>query len=203
MGRSSQEKALQNRAEIVEAASRLFRRFGVDNVSVADVMKAAGMTVGGFYKHFASKDALVQEALAHSFDQASASWQRVSSPRDYGDRIPGTIIDHYFKEKLPEQTCPMIAFAPHVSAGAAAIPSHQAYSDGTNRLFTQFLDHMRQIRAVGDDDTASEREAKVLFAAMVGAEFLARAVGNAAWVGSVQAAVSEMAGRNPAGPIAS
>ena len=59
MGRSSAEQALRNRARIVEGASRLFRERGVEAVSVADIMAAVEMTVGGFYKHFASKEALV------------------------------------------------------------------------------------------------------------------------------------------------
>ena len=57
MGRSSQEKAQENRARILQNASQLFRQHGVENVSIADVMAACGMTVGGFYKHFASKQA--------------------------------------------------------------------------------------------------------------------------------------------------
>ncbi|MFH5774383.1 TetR/AcrR family transcriptional regulator [Paracoccus sp. NGMCC 1.201697] len=190
MGRSSQEQALQNRARIVETASGLFRRSGVDSVSVADVMKAAGMTVGGFYKHFASKDALVQEALILSFSQAAESWLRISHQDKPKARGSGAIIDHYFKEKAPEQTCPMIAFAPHAPA--------EAYSKGAEKLLMQFLDHMHHARMNGCYDAASEREAKVLFAAMIGAKFLTRAAGNAEWVGSVRDAVSEMA--SPASP---
>ena len=64
MGRSSAEQALQNRASIVEIASRLFRERGIEAVSVADVMAAAGMTVGGFYKHFASKGGCFRPAAS-------------------------------------------------------------------------------------------------------------------------------------------
>jgi TetR/AcrR family transcriptional repressor of nem operon len=73
MGRSSQEQAQKNRQKIVECASRLFREFGVDNVLVADVMSAADMTIGGFYKHFESKDALVEEVFSLTFEQSSAA----------------------------------------------------------------------------------------------------------------------------------
>jgi DNA-binding transcriptional regulator YbjK len=58
MGRSSRAQAEQSRMRIVDAATALFRRHGVDAVSIADIMKAADMTQGGFYKHFTSKDAL-------------------------------------------------------------------------------------------------------------------------------------------------
>ncbi|MFJ4847215.1 MULTISPECIES: TetR/AcrR family transcriptional regulator [unclassified Streptomyces] len=67
MSRVSQAEARANRERVVEAASRLFRERGVANVSVADVMQAVGLTQGGFYKQFASKDALVAEAEAKGF----------------------------------------------------------------------------------------------------------------------------------------
>jgi TetR/AcrR family transcriptional regulator, transcriptional repressor for nem operon len=59
-------KASQSRERIVDAASRAMRRSGVRGVSVADVMKEAGLTHGGFYAHFPSRDALIAEALAHA-----------------------------------------------------------------------------------------------------------------------------------------
>lgn len=67
MSRVSQAEARANRERVVEAASRLFRQRGVANVSVVDVMRAVGLTQGGFYKQFASKDALVAEAEAKGF----------------------------------------------------------------------------------------------------------------------------------------
>ena len=61
----SREKMAENRRRILDAASRLFREKGFDAVSVAEVMKAAGLTHGGFYGHFGSKDDLVAQTLAH------------------------------------------------------------------------------------------------------------------------------------------
>ena len=63
-------KAAENRAAIVAAASRLFRERGFDGVGVAEIMQAAGLTHGGFYGNFASKDALAAEACACSFAQS-------------------------------------------------------------------------------------------------------------------------------------
>ena len=62
----SREQVQQHRERILAAASHLFRERGFDGVSVADVMKAAGLTHGGFYGHFDSKDALIREALVLS-----------------------------------------------------------------------------------------------------------------------------------------
>lgn len=86
MGRSTQEKALENRARIVDRANALFRQRGVDNVSVSDVMGACGMTVGGFYKHFDSKDALVAQACGLAFTQALKAWDEVYENADTNAR---------------------------------------------------------------------------------------------------------------------
>ena len=61
--RRSREDTAETRRRILEVASRLFRSRGIASVSVADVMGELGLTVGGFYRHFASKDALVAEAI--------------------------------------------------------------------------------------------------------------------------------------------
>jgi TetR/AcrR family transcriptional repressor of nem operon len=179
MGRSSQEQAQKNRQKIVECAARLFREFGVDNVSVAGVMSAADMTMGGFYKHFESKDALIGEVFSLTFEQSSATWRQVSE-RKYDD--PGlrsaAIVDYYLKKKGADQACPMIAFAAHVTAEAADESSRESYKSGTEVLYSQFLDHTARSRAA-DGAFSSDQEAKVLFAAMIGARLLAQSVGDA------------------------
>ncbi len=62
--RVSREQVAENRRRILEAASRLFRARGFDQVTVAEVMQAAGLTHGGFYGHFKSKDDLIAQTLA-------------------------------------------------------------------------------------------------------------------------------------------
>jgi TetR/AcrR family transcriptional regulator, transcriptional repressor for nem operon len=62
----SSDQRAENRQRILEAASRLFREHGPDGVNVADITKAAGLTHGGFYGHFTSKDALLAEAVEHA-----------------------------------------------------------------------------------------------------------------------------------------
>ena len=66
--RKSREEAAQTRRRIVEAASREFRKNGIVATGLNDLMKAAGLTHGGFYKHFASKDQLVAEATTAALD---------------------------------------------------------------------------------------------------------------------------------------
>ena len=64
--RVSREKATENRQKIVETAARLFRERGFDRVGVDAIMEGAGLTHGGFYGHFKSKDDLAAEAVTHA-----------------------------------------------------------------------------------------------------------------------------------------
>src|SRR5260370_6003258 len=66
--RRSREAAAETRKRIVRAAARKFREQGIVATGLADLMKAAGLTHGGFYKHFASKDQLVAEATTAALD---------------------------------------------------------------------------------------------------------------------------------------
>jgi TetR/AcrR family transcriptional regulator, transcriptional repressor for nem operon len=197
MGRSSHEQAQKNRQRIVECAGRLFREFGVDNVSVAEIMSAADMTIGGFYKHFESKDALVEEVFALTFEQSSATWRQVCERR-YDDPAlrSAAIVDYYLKKKAPDHSCPMITFAPHVTAEGADESSRETYRDGTQTLYAQFLDHMASSRTA--NDASSDREAKVLFAAMIGARLLAQSVGDTEWIRSLKDAVKSEAAQGAA-----
>jgi TetR/AcrR family transcriptional regulator, transcriptional repressor for nem operon len=64
--RVSREKAQENREQVIETAARLLRERGFDGIGVADIMKAAGLTHGGFYRNFASKDDLAVKASEHA-----------------------------------------------------------------------------------------------------------------------------------------
>ncbi|SMB96948.1 TetR/AcrR family transcriptional regulator [Deinococcus hopiensis] len=72
MPRVSKAQAAQNRQRTVQAAAELFRERGVDHVSVQDIMAAVGLTHGGFYRQFDSKEALVPEAARHAYDTMAA-----------------------------------------------------------------------------------------------------------------------------------
>jgi TetR/AcrR family transcriptional regulator, transcriptional repressor for nem operon len=73
----------ETRRKILEAASRLFREKGYDGVGVDAIMNEAGLTAGGFYSHFASKDALFAEALGNAYDSRNQSLQ--ASLKSKGD----------------------------------------------------------------------------------------------------------------------
>lgn len=185
MGRSSQEQARNNRSKIVEAASKLFRRFGVEGCSVAYVMQAAGMTAGGFYKHFESKDALVQEALLLSFGQSARFLSHIKEESGETGAC-SAIVQEYFAKRPLDQTCPILAFAGHVASNTAGPLARSAYRTGVKSIFSKFI----------GKDQHGEQDAKVMFAAMIGAGFLAHVLKDDKWVRAVQVAVETSAKRN-------
>lgn len=188
MGRSSAEQALQNRAKIVEIASNLFRAKGVEAVSVADIMAAAGMTVGGFYKHFSSKDALVQEATAFAFGAALAHWQGFFAGAAASKAaMRAELVTHYLRPD-PQIRCPIIAFAPHNADKDPATPGKQTYDQGTGALLDLF--GAEKLPKDGPHDVLdADPDSLVLFAAMIGARILAEAAGSSDWTEAIKNAV--------------
>ncbi|MEV4279021.1 TetR/AcrR family transcriptional regulator [Actinoplanes xinjiangensis] len=134
MGRVSQAQAAENRERIVATAARLFRERGIAGVSVADVTAEAGLTHGGFYKHFASKDALVAEAVARAFaDQATAV--RAAAPETgVGTAArPQELIDAYLSAAHrddPGGGCPSAGFGGDVARATGGDATRGAYATG-------------------------------------------------------------------------
>ncbi|MDK4713866.1 TetR/AcrR family transcriptional regulator [Rhizobium sp. CNPSo 4039] len=96
MGRSQLEKQKTHERIVTLAAKRL-REEGLEGIGVADLMKEAGLTVGGFYKHFASRDELVAEAV----ESAIGSWRRQQEDKGID---PGSIsLDEYMDTYLSER----------------------------------------------------------------------------------------------------
>src|ERR1044072_1623403 len=81
--RVSREKANENREKIVETAWRLFREHGFDGIGVDAIMKRAGLTHGGFYGHFKSKDDLATQAVTRAFARATERMSRVADLKAY------------------------------------------------------------------------------------------------------------------------
>lgn len=165
MGSSQADKAASHE-RIVKAASRRIRRDGVDNVGVAELMKQAGLTHGGFYRHFESRDDLVAEAIAEALAQGS---QRVqASAKLSGPSALAAIVDGYLSRlhrDKPETGCAVAALPTDVArcgprAGAA-------YS----RQVRAYLELLTDLTPDRDPD-----QAHLILASLVGALLLARAV---------------------------
>ncbi len=195
MGRASQLQAQESRARIIDSANRLFRRHGADHVSVAQLMQDCGMTVGGFYKHFASKEALAAEVCGLAFTQSARTWDKVMAQADAHEspRAAG-LVRGYLANRTPERRCPILAFAPAEGGGAEGMPAgvasaQAAYLDGARALFDKFLADAGGAQAGPE----ARQKAMLLVAAMVGARAVNHATGNAAWVQEMEAAVNAAA----------
>lgn len=162
----SKEQAARNREQILDVASRLFRQRGIDGVSVAEVMDAAGFTHGGFYNHFADKGALAVEAVLAMFENTVGGIERATSEG----------VDAYVKSYLSPQHrdgdgCPATALAPE----AARHPEVQAaYADGLEAMIDAFAEALVRSGQVAAREARTAALRKL--SEMVGALTLARAV---------------------------
>ena len=92
--RYSKEHKLETHARIVKKASVRLREKGAHGIGVADLMKDAGLTHGGFYAHFASREALLIEAFTHALDRGTEHWRKLAE-RTPPDKRLATIVDSY------------------------------------------------------------------------------------------------------------
>src|SRR5256714_15571476 len=106
----SREQAAQNRDRIVEAAARLFRERGYEGIGVADLMKEAGLTHGGFYGHFSSKDDLIAEASARALAGSLAAFSELAeqAPSDPLPAIASAYLSKTHRDK-PGEGCLLAA----------------------------------------------------------------------------------------------
>ena len=108
--RVSRAQAEANREAVVSAASRLFREHGFDGIGLKDLMKAAGLTQGGFYKQFASKDDLAAQASRRAMEITTGRWSAVLAANP--DNPLEAVIGLYLSAEHREETsdgCPMVA----------------------------------------------------------------------------------------------
>jgi len=169
MPRVSKAQAAQNRSTILDASARLFRERGIDGVSVADLMSDAGLTHGGFYGHFASKEALAGEACAHAFTQTrDRRREKVAKAPPGTDRL-GLHADRYLSGSnvsAPGEGCPAVGLAADVARLPADAPARAAYAAGIEDMLTDFI-------AMANGGLTRE-QALVRLATLVGAVALAR-----------------------------
>jgi TetR/AcrR family transcriptional repressor of nem operon len=196
--RRSREDAAATRQAIVRAAARLFRARGIDAVSVADVMSAQGLTVGGFYRHFADKEQLVAEAIDCAAAETLASHAESLKGLRPAD-VARTLVDGYLSLEHcahPESGCPVAALCTQVVHAGPAVRS--AFTRALRQLLT-----VAAIAVPGEGKRARQRRLQVA-AALVGAVVLARATDDDGlaleMLGSVRRGFEESERRAPEAP---
>lgn len=172
----SKEQVVENRRAIVAAAAKLFRERGVDGVGVADLMKAAGFTQGGFYNHFKSKEALVAEVIAA--EMANGTAEVVRALPKTGARLEQQInryLSHEHRSDI-EGGCPVVGFSgdtPRLSAEARS-----QFAVGLDDMISILAGLIAEAPSPhGAHDRRTLREQAIsLYSQMVGALVLSRAV---------------------------
>ncbi len=185
MGHSRAEKTKTHK-RIVSIASKKFREEGLAGVGIAELMKEAGLTVGGFYKHFDSRDDLVAEAVSSAF----GGWKRrVEAAKSGGAPVSyEKLIDEYLNEAHrdnPGTGCAFSALAPEIARSdkrTRALTSEQVRND--IQLIATLLP--------GRDKRTARSRAILIFSALVGAMSLARAVSNEALSREILETVGEL-----------
>lgn len=173
MPRVSKAQAEANHQAIEDAASRLFRERGLDAVTVADVMAEVGLTHGGFYAHYPSKDALAASACEAAFAYAAEKWRRRIDAADSPATGRDAIAEGYLKTAYCDPTvasCPTATLVSDVARAEEAHPIKAAYVAGVK----QQIDMLANLGASGDRDK-DRAAACVQLATMMGALLLARA----------------------------
>ena len=178
MPRVSREQAESNRAAIMEAAGRLFRECGINGVSIADLMAAAGLTHGGFYGHFDSKDSLAAEACGLAFDRSAERWRKRMGNGENRVSARAALIDSYLSAKSrenPGTSCPASSLAGDVARETQGSAVRHRFASGVGQLAAVLASLGRS-----GDGRIDRQRALGDFATMVGALTLARATaGNA------------------------
>ncbi len=181
--RLTKEQATENRQRIIETAGRLFRESGFNGVSVADLMKAAGFTHGGFYNHFPSKEALAASAALAGLQHSNATLTETlmdQAGSNYSALWP--FIEAYLSSAHRDNRADGCTIASLASDAARQDEQVQAsFAKGIDEELDILASYFAKTPAEDQDDMpASARERAVhLLSELVGAIILARAVAQA------------------------
>lgn len=181
MPRISKQEKERNRRRIVDSASRSFRAKGVDGTGIEEVMRGAGMTHGGFYNHFGSKDALAVEVYRDAFT-APLAWlaRAVAGPLTGTGSCLQEVVDRYVSPRhrdAPHGGCPSAALATDAARHGPDIQG--AYRDGVSGYLDCFTAGLLRDAAARGEVVATgavREQAITLLAEVVGALTLSRAV---------------------------
>jgi len=171
--RYSRQHKLETHARIVKKASVRLREKGAHGIGVADLMKDAGLTHGGFYAHFDSREALVIEAFTHAMDRSTERWRKLAeqtTPEKRLDMIVNTYLTPLHRDD-PGHGCAIPALGAEIARESLK----------TRRVFAGRLEQMidmlaKQIQGV--PRKAARKQAMSAIATMMGTLVMARIAGS-------------------------
>jgi TetR/AcrR family transcriptional repressor of nem operon len=186
--RYSREHKLETHARIVKKASVRLREKGAHGIGVADLMKDAGLTHGGFYAHFDSREALVIEAFTHAMDRGTERWRKLAEATP-PDRRLKTIVESYLTplhRDDPGHGCAIPTLGAEIARE----------SPRTRKAFAARLEQMIDMLAEQIPDLprkAARKRAMATIATMMGTLVLARVAGSGEFSGEILDAGREAA----------
>ena len=167
----SKTQAAENRAGIVESAARLYREKGLGGVGVAEITRDAGLTHGGLYRHFESKDALAREACLRAFEWTITPLDGLEQDSDASSTTQlQAMVDSYLSahhRDHPGEGCPAAALA--TDAARAGPEMSEVFAQGVERNIQRFM------RVLEGEPAQKRAQTMVMLSSMIGALMLARA----------------------------
>ena len=168
--RVSRAQAAENRETVINVASRLFREHGFDGIGLKDVMEAAGLTQGAFYKQFASKDDLAAQASRRALESVSSRWSAAAAanPKDPLSAVVAIFLSTDHREERMDG-CPIVALGADAARQGREV---KASFEAGIREYLELLDRWVD-EADGEEPSG---KAMAILSTMIGAVVLSRAV---------------------------
>lgn len=165
----SKEQLLNNRNELIAAATSLFQEQGFGATGVAQISEQAGLTQGGFYAHFKSKSLLAEAACRQQFEKVRGEWEasKGTTANDLEALIDGYMCAEHVES--PGEGCPMAAYTCEVKSQGAP------FKDAFTRGFERMIEVLQETLAQEFPSETARRNALFLMCGMVGSVAIARA----------------------------
>jgi TetR/AcrR family transcriptional regulator, transcriptional repressor for nem operon len=166
----SRIQAAENRERILDVATVLFRERGIDGIGVADLMKAAGLTHGGFYGHFKSKEDLVAQACARAVKRMRHNWTGIidQATGDPLEALAAVYLTPRHRDNVGKG-CTMAALGSEIARQGPSV--RRAFTDELK----PFLDYLSRI-VQGSSSRLRRKRALAAYASLVGALIVSRAI---------------------------
>lgn len=182
----SREQAAENREKILKLAATIYREKGFDGIGIADLMKAAGLTHGGFYGHFSSKEELMAQACTRAVDDLLAQGYARRTERE-GDPFE-IFVEYYLSRKHRDNSgsgCLMAALGCDAARQSPKVRS--VFTENAKRM----MNSMKGLLKGRVDEARVHQQALITLSTLVGAQVIARAIDDEQLSQEVLAAVAD------------
>ena len=171
--RYSKEHKNATHDRIVRKASMRLREKGIHGVGVAELMKEAGLTHGGFYSHFESREALMVEAVTYAMDRSMERWRELTDQLTPAERLT-TIADAYLSKQHRDDSgrgCPVLAVGSEIARETAK--TRRAFAGRVAAMIDMLAEQIEGVPA-----KKARQQACAMMATMIGTQLLARVTGS-------------------------